>query len=133
MERKENMNVDVIRRAADVPPEELNLEYWICGEVACLVGNCLIQSGMSASKIKALVMERSPEPEACRLMGISAEQGMRLFHVKDWPEEFIAFNGDGDAIGVCGANLTLLRPGTPEYSARVKQRVEHFIATEGRE
>jgi len=116
------MNADVIRRAVNVKPEELDMDNWIreteCGTVACIAGNCALQHGFSYDVPK----------RARQLMGLTHTQANRLFHSHCWPLGFA--NPIGDVIDSLGYILT---PGTREYLERVKQRVEHFITTGGNE
>ena len=127
------MNVDVIRKAVDVAPKDMNMDDWVCGSMACIAGTCLIQHGFKAREIKLMPFsgEQSPSALAGELMGIDAERRRRLFMLDLWPREFVI--DDGEQCFVMSGNGKALAAGTPEYLARVKERVEHFIATEGRE
>lgn len=133
------MNVDVIRAAVNVEPERLDMFDFVylqegCGTVGCLAGNCLLQSGRSFDSIKndpGMVVSKAAE-----LMGIRSSQAPRLFYTDEWPDWFVGdVNSDGEHCEkfVVDENGTPLTPRTPEYLARVKERVEHFIATGGAE
>lgn len=134
------MNTEVIRAAVNVEPQAMDMNDFAyqeksCGTVACIAGNCLIQHGWSVAAVQYGTSRRIEEA-SCELMGIDLSQAGRLLYVENWPKGFI---GDGHIDGehceecVIGAGGDRLTPGTPEYLARVKERVELFIATGGAE
>lgn len=127
------MNVDVIRAAVKLRPEQMDMDSYgyeeACGTVGCIAGNCLIQHGL---KDLALSVNTDPRGKAAELMGLDYLQSGRLFYVDRWPLKFIRPAEDGEGFFIADDEGALY-PGTPEYLARVKERVEHFIATEGRE
>jgi|SRR5882757_256323 len=56
-------------------------------------------------------------------LGLTSTEAERLFMITDWPEEFRSYPEDDD--GYAGESYA-----TPEQAAA---RIDHFIATEGRE
>jgi len=67
---------------------------------------------------------------AIKRLELTRAQAKRLFFSDQWPEQF------ADDCGRLRASIDAtdrLSPGTPEYAKRVAERIEHFIATKGRE
>jgi hypothetical protein len=119
------MNVELLQRIkAHIleDPRRVGMSNWIrrrspreggpsCGTVACIAGWAYILS------------ERQVPPfytQVTRLLGLDSQQGQRLFFELYWPSKFYA-------------QIQTCQQGAAEYAQTVADRIDHFIATEGRE
>jgi hypothetical protein len=133
----EDMNVermletlDLIDRHTAAGTGRVDMDNWCedpepeCGTIACLAGWV-----MTAEERRALLKPWHLRTEEDRKVnaevigwerfGIDEEQGDRLFFVGGWPDAFVDAYEDAE---------------TPVERARVlRERVEHFIATDGEE
>jgi hypothetical protein len=150
------MNVELLRKVveyAEAEPRRSDMAEWYidvshmtknprintppCGAVACLSGTACILSGAApkseVSIQNGIEVASYDEPDegwfnAGRdALGLTSEQASRLFFLSDalaarkcWPKSF------AEAYWMCGNK--------PDEKVKVlRERVEHFIATEGRE
>lgn len=92
-------------------PEHFDMATWDCGSVACICG-------------WAIRLTRGESMQWCgpyfhegrRALGLTCEEGNRLFHRKNWPRQFCVMSGTEKA-----------------HAKAAAARIDHFIATEGRE
>lgn len=136
------MNVELllkIKAAVLEEPLRLNMNRWVinpaaqayyqnggvppCNTVACLAGWAVALT--KNLRGKALFdfhneLGTNIESEASELLNLSDSSRQALFYVQNWPYEF-------------ADRLTHARGGTPEYARITADRIDHFIATEGRE
>lgn len=93
-----------------------------CGTAGCIAGWSAILSGRPADEVKAVQDHAASivfRGEAAQLLRISDAQAARLFYAGNWPNPFrmdYVYNFDR----IKRAQITA-------------DRIEHFIATEGRE
>jgi hypothetical protein len=104
-------------------PKALDMSEWWspnCQTVGCIAGWGCALAGQPL-KDQELNGPVSP-PRAVNLFGLSDEQALRLFHVDVWPKEFSrAYDEE-----TCDNDR-------PEELARITaERIDHFIATDGR-
>lgn len=115
----------------------------LCGTVGCIAGNVLVLcSGVKPRKgfvsfqdvldafnivkdsfvlcVGAFHGERGIREKAIELLNFDNTQADRLFVLSNWPDYFIT-------------KIVDLRPGTKKYAKVISDRIDHFIATEGRE
>lgn len=118
------MNVELLRRIKVhilEEPKRLYMGFWRisnrdffkdpdrmpeCGTVACIGGWAEVLSGN---------FDNNPEAT----LDITQEQASRLFYESHWPAQFRDWDNRGD--------------GSEKTAHRAADRIEHFIATEGRE
>lgn len=105
---------------------ELQDEDHPCGAVGCIAGTAVLMEAPERFKELALLISRYPffagsqfAADACRALELNVTDGNRLFHVCEWPESF-----KDDYLSTLTA---------PDRSEVISNRIEHFIATEGRE
>jgi hypothetical protein len=130
------MNVEVIRSVVmNIEPRELDMGVFLAtgprGTVACLAGSCARQHiGEWTANLYSRPL--GVENFATGKMELTHEQAERLFFTARWPSQFARFDSELDwcIIDESGKQLT---PGTPEYLARVRERVEVFINSGGEE
>ncbi len=120
------MNVELLRRVqAHIleEPRRLNMDHWIrtgqtgpdspaCGTTACIAGWALELDGKDPSLLFADV-------DAAKTLGITPMQGERLFFVGSWPSSFVTRYDDASHDNV--------------RAVVASERIDHFIATKGRE
>lgn len=138
------MNVKLLRqvkRHIQEEPKRLNMSEWgtlalylpknrrpACGTVACIAGwACLLNqpeligvSRKNKQKVRTFVqLMFNASGIAQALLGLTPDEGGRLFHVTNWPEEFKYqyWNAEQSA---SEAKITAAR-------------IEHFIKTKGEE
>ena len=106
-----------------------------CGAIGCIAGNTLIVAG--AIKPKELhgknLFEFGPDTleKAAKLLKIDNDSAKRLFYLKEWGQ-----CANGEVIGwpePFASELSQSEPGTKEYAQTTSARIDHFIATNGRE
>lgn len=132
------MNVPLllaVKEAILAEPLRINMDGWVfdsndqiregqvppCGTVACIAGWAF---SIINRLDKDALYEQFNSDTAAEMLDVSneypAREAQRLFHVSGWPERFVR--------AIVGH-----KPGTPEYAQVVADRIDHFIATEGRE
>lgn len=135
------MNVEILRRVQRLfkrSPEVLDMGSWVgeregCGTVGCIAGwVCILDShGKRVRHLKGREpweISSTARTRAEKLLGLSPNDvdglfhtaAYRLFYRHAWPGEF-------------ERRISALEPGTAEYAKVVCDRIDHFIATEGRE
>jgi hypothetical protein len=112
------MNVPLLRRIQrqiDKAPHKFAMANYQqeteCGTAYCIAGWTWLLTEGKIPDAAAYRYEYSP----LLSLEISLKEGERLFNTCHWPEQFIAADGD------------------PELPALAIARIDHFIATEGRE
>ncbi len=99
-----------------------------CHTVACIAGWSLVQERID-NGYQFLATDRhrldgishgSIQIHALKYLQLTEEEGDSLFFGANWPGQF-------------KVNLYYAKPQTPEYAAIVIERIEHFIATGGKE
>lgn len=113
------MNIPLLRKIQkrlDKNPELFRMEHWTnevsCGTAYCIGGWAMELSGESADKLNKMSDSIS---YAADLLGLTSDEGVRLFVKEDWPPQFVAAEDE------------------PELPSLAIARIDHFIATEGRE
>lgn len=109
------MNIPLLRQIQEkilTLPELFDMNYFEhkneCGTTFCISG--------WAEKLSGIESEEGVDPGAVAL-GIDDRESFRLFYYSEWPSQFQGEDGDD---------------WTPTPQQAV-DRIEHFIATEGRE
>ena len=126
------MNVEKLRSIVDMienlEPGQFDMGTWCntrdkCGTVACLAGWTLLAEGENPTRLALEIENEEFDGDvttvdwripltAAAVLGLNRDQAERLFFTHCWPDGF-----DGD-----NCSLETLR-----------ERVEHFIATDGAE
>lgn len=117
----------------------LNREYghwWYgnfpeCGTVACIAGwgRILFDPNWRSNLPELLGSMDFTQ----RLLGIDKDSGNRLFLDADWPLEFQDKLDRAKRAVECAEVVEMLDAALAEYAAVVGARIDHFIATDGRE
>lgn len=96
----------------------------VCGSAACIAGRAVILAEEWGDFLAGQFDDTPPGVMniAANLLGISSLQAWSLFHLSEWPEQFaLRYQQATEA-------------GNKDLAAQVAcERIEHFIATEGRE
>lgn len=97
-----------------------------CGTVACLAGNVCVMEKIVKPTVdswrEVYSFSYDTRELACQALGISEEEGDKLFFLHSWgyrmgwPEEF-------------DDKLRAAKPGTQEYAQIAVDRIEHYIQT----
>lgn len=90
-------------------PEHFDMGRFF-GTECCIAGHALILAGLACCNV---------EQESKRVLELRNTQVDRLFYIEDWPVKF--------RLGYVGADTD------PRRSQIAADRIDHFIATEGRE
>jgi hypothetical protein len=121
------MNVELLQQVKQVilaDPDSFRMDTWTCGTAHCIAGWALllrdipIVGGPSLSKQRT-VSDEHPGDVAAELLGLSDDEQLSLFNCYHWPVEFHARYRE-----------------SPDRRARAQvaaERIDHFIATAGRE
>jgi hypothetical protein len=123
------MNVELLRKIAAViqeRPAEFGMDAWHCETQHCIGGYSQVLTGSPENDKAgemAAILEIEFIPDTSTGSGPDhaddiCEAG-RLFYRENWPAEFLNFDDDGYEDGTS--------------PAKAAARIEHFIATEGRE
>jgi len=125
---RDDVNSVHVLREFERPEEEIPP----CGTVACIAGAAAILSGklpffMDGDRMVYDVGWSLVEPLALDRLGITQEQGDRLFYIRQlhigmwryWPDEF--------------AEAYLAAKNSEERVKIAVERIRHFVATDGRE
>ena len=137
------MNVEKINQViAAIRPEELWMQGFgretKCGTLACVAGHTLLMSGYRLSPTNPNVFTAWSGAKvgpfdvslvAATLLGLEIVQAEKLFYMGNWPEKFqdAYIKADASDFGLRAAESKA------EKLRILKERVAHFIATEGRE
>lgn len=146
------MNVQKIRAAVkylEEEPRRLDMSIFLsrpystllsnppCGTVSCLAGTgILLEAKLKQQYFHDLVTEEGGyQQTAAKIFEISEEASARLFHVDNWPQEFVAPYKWLHYDAIYG---NIPHPHIQNYIAKakiqiLKARVEHFIGTNGEE
>lgn len=90
-----------------------------CGTAACIAGWAIsLRMKMTPREVENThLLPGRVTDDAARALGLSYTQGLRLFHISGWPQQFMQGFEDADT-----------------FEARAKvaaARIDHFIATQG--
>lgn len=114
------MNVELLGKIKDLilaEPEKLNMDHWTpverCGTACCIAGWACVLGGVT--RTRAIYTADT----ARELLGLNFEDSQRLFFPDGWPKQFTPEEDDFEYNVI-----------TAEQAAN---RIDHFIATEGRE
>lgn len=110
------MNIELLNRIkAKIleEPENLKMDVFHCGSAHCIGGLAQVLSGAE------ILNGKNWEP-ATNLLGLTMPESDRLFELTYWPDKFLKDYED---------NID-----DKQYLAKITaERIDHFIATEGRE
>lgn len=122
------MNKELLLKVRDAilaEPEHFDMEHFVrrntsCGTTACIAGWTVALSRNTTPDADETIPDSiSVAWEAQSRLGLTHEQEVALFYADDWPEPFRAQYDDAYE----PAELACIAAG----------RIDHFIATEGRE
>lgn len=111
-------------------PQHFNMDFYgeknACGTTACIAGHALLLEGYRCTGWDTFVIDSLADPvnpatEAEERLDLTTNEADRLFYVGNWPKEFKAARNGRAAKHVYN---------DPKIAAA---RIEHFIATDGRE
>lgn len=128
-----SMNVELlqkIKQAILEEPRRIDMTSWAlhplsvenppaCNTVACIAGWAVALTNNLRGKALS-GFEDGIEYTAEKYLDLPYPFSRRLFYMSRWPRTF-------------QERLIYLSPRTPEYARVVADRIDHFIATEGRE
>lgn len=122
------MNIELFRRVQEkilAKPKRFEMDDWFCGTTACIAGHAALLSGHRRRKHSSLLVvkngvEQLVDRAALKELRIDRLMASRLFYAGNWPDQFrYAYDH---------------RTTTPQQRAQIaSDRIDHFIATKGRE
>jgi hypothetical protein len=121
------MNIELLRKVQEQivnHPETFRIDRWNCGTAQCIAGHALSMTGHQwmapTNEPDNLVIagDEATEVVAQRELALSFWQAKRLFYDWRWPSEFQVPYRNADYVG---------------RAKIASERIDHFIATDGRE
>lgn len=110
------MNIELLNKVKTKileEPENLKMEMFHCGSAHCIGGWAQVLSG------RGILNSNNREP-AMNLLALTTFESYTLFDLKCWPDKFLKDYED---------NID-----DKQYLAKITiERIDHFIATKGRE
>ena len=108
-------------------PEEFDMDYWICGTTACIAGHAALMSGYrDGQSLRSINWLLDAEGNACSpidagasVLDVNPDQADRLFFIENWPPGF--------------REPYVNATEREEIARAASDRIDHFIATDGRE